>query len=109
MLWSTCLSLECILSRQLQAKRGELDAVVTSATKLSKAQMAKVTDVLKATAKGKAVSITSQVQARSPPQSPRAVSHAARAVWLLSSMLVCSRFPHAPLPPDRSTSPFWAD
>jgi F-type H+-transporting ATPase subunit O len=45
----------------MKAKRGELDAVVTSATKLTKAQMAKVTDVLKATAKGKAVSITSQV------------------------------------------------
>lgn len=44
-----------------QAKRGELDAVVTSATELSKAQMKKVTDVLKQQAGGKAVSITTKV------------------------------------------------
>mmetsp|Transcript_49353 Transcript_49353/g.112009 ORF Transcript_49353/g.112009 Transcript_49353/m.112009 type:complete len:150 (+) Transcript_49353:166-615(+) len=45
----------------MKAKRGELDAIVTSATPLSKAQLKKVTDVLKAQAGGKAVAITTKV------------------------------------------------
>ena len=48
-------------SELMQAKRGELDAVITSAVALTKAQEKKVTEALKAQAGGKAVSITTAV------------------------------------------------
>ena len=45
----------------MKAKRGELDAVVTTAVALTKAQAKTVSDALKAQAGGKAVSITTKV------------------------------------------------